>query len=62
MVTLSNDVNNLLTGKEAIKLGAYGDKNSQVLIELGKAPGDGGTDPGNENLWTLRIINWKKAT
>ena len=25
-VTLSNDVNNLLTGKEAIKLGAYGDK------------------------------------
>ena len=49
-VTLSNDVNNLLTGKEAIKLGAYGDKNSQVLIELGNTPGDGGTDPGNEKL------------
>ncbi|MBL1704545.1 hypothetical protein ELE02_35640, partial [Klebsiella pneumoniae] len=49
-VTLSNDVNNLLTGNEAIKLGAYGDKNSQVLIELGNTPGDGGTDPGNEKL------------
>ena len=46
-VTLSNDVNNLLTGKEAVKLGAFGGKNSQVLLELGDAPGDGGTDPGN---------------
>jgi endo-alpha-N-acetylgalactosaminidase len=46
-VTLSNDVNNLLTGKEAVKLGAFGGKNSQVLIELGDALGDGGTDPGD---------------
>ncbi|MFF2876368.1 endo-alpha-N-acetylgalactosaminidase family protein [Gottfriedia sp. NPDC057991] len=46
-VTLSNEVNNLLSGKEAVKLGAFGGKNSQVLIELGDAPGDGGTDPGN---------------
>ena len=66
-VTLSNDVNNLLTGKEAVKLGAFGGKNSQVLIELGDAPGDGGTDPGDggtvpgmENLSTLPITNWKK--
>ncbi|MDJ1478560.1 endo-alpha-N-acetylgalactosaminidase family protein [Bacillus sp. LS15-K4] len=49
-VTLPNDVNNLLTGKEAVKLGAFGDKKSQVLIELGAAPGDGGTDPGDEKL------------
>lgn len=46
-VTLSNDVKNLFTGKEAVKLGAFGGTNSQVLIELGDAPGDGGTDPGN---------------
>ncbi|MEH7083513.1 endo-alpha-N-acetylgalactosaminidase family protein [Neobacillus drentensis] len=46
-VTLSNDVNNLLTGKEAVKLGAFGGKNSQVLFELGDAPGDGGTEPGD---------------
>ncbi|WHY77082.1 endo-alpha-N-acetylgalactosaminidase family protein [Neobacillus sp. WH10] len=46
-VTLSNDINNLLSGKEAVKLGAFGGKNSQVLLELGDSPGDGGTDPGN---------------
>lgn len=46
-VTLSNDVNNLLAGKEAVKLGAYGGKNSQVLFELGDAPGDAGPNPGD---------------
>nr|MBS9407809.1 hypothetical protein [Streptococcus oralis] len=49
-VTLPNDVKNLLTGKEAVKLGAFGDKKSQVLIELGDAPEDGGTNPGDEKL------------
>ncbi|PGY10090.1 endo-alpha-N-acetylgalactosaminidase [Bacillus sp. AFS031507] len=49
-VTLSNDVNKLLTGKEAVKLGAFGGKNSQVLIELGDAPGDGGQVPGEGEL------------
>jgi endo-alpha-N-acetylgalactosaminidase len=62
-VALANEVNNLLTGKEAIKLGAYGGKNSQVLMEIGDAedggtdpgdggsePGDGGSDPGDEEL------------
>jgi endo-alpha-N-acetylgalactosaminidase len=47
-VTLSNDVNNLLSGKEAVKLGAFGGKNSQVLFELGDAPGDVGPNPGDE--------------
>ncbi|MGR6008724.1 hypothetical protein ACT7CZ_10560 [Bacillus cereus] len=28
----------------------FGDKKSQVLIELGDAPGDGGTNPGDEKL------------
>lgn len=47
-ITLSNDVNNLLSGKEAVKLGAYGGKNSQVLFELGDAPADAGPNPGDE--------------
>ncbi|MBV7505546.1 endo-alpha-N-acetylgalactosaminidase [Bacillus sp. sid0103] len=49
-VTLSNDVNKLLTSKEAVKLGAFGGKNSQVLIELGDASGDGGQVPGEGEL------------
>ncbi|WP_223589541.1 endo-alpha-N-acetylgalactosaminidase family protein [Neobacillus bataviensis] len=49
-VTLPNDVNNLLAGKEAVKLGAFGGKNSQVLIELGDAPGEAGPSPGDREL------------
>ncbi|WP_284036478.1 endo-alpha-N-acetylgalactosaminidase family protein [Neobacillus sp. 114] len=45
-VTLADAVKNLYTGKEAVKLGSYGGKNSIVLMELGVAPNDGGTVPG----------------
>ncbi|WP_425412130.1 endo-alpha-N-acetylgalactosaminidase family protein [Neobacillus massiliamazoniensis] len=49
-VTLSDKVNNLFDGKEAVKLGQYGNENSQVLIEMKNTsvepPVDPPVDPG----------------
>jgi endo-alpha-N-acetylgalactosaminidase len=44
-VDLDDKANNLTNAKGAIKLGAYGLENSQILIELGENPGDGGQEP-----------------
>lgn len=44
-VNLADKANNLTNAKGAIKLGAYGLENSQILIELGENPGDGGQGP-----------------